>query len=52
MVEWNDVNWGTIFFTDEKKVNLDDRDGIECYWNYQWKEPDLFYSRTQGGTKY
>jgi IS30 family transposase len=43
------TDWTSIFFTDEKKFNLDGPDGYRHYWHDLRKEPLLFSKRHSGG---
>jgi hypothetical protein len=47
-VTWT-IEWDTILFCDEKKWNLDGRDGCQYYWHDLQDEPRWFKRRIQGG---
>jgi transposase len=42
-------NWRKVVWSDEKKFNLDGPDGLQYYWHYLRKEPELFSKNANGG---
>lgn len=49
MMDWNAVDWTTVVFTDEKKFNLGEPDGLNHHFHDLRKENDIFSTRQQGG---
>jgi hypothetical protein len=45
----NRVDWSKIFWSDEKKFDLDGPDGIRYYWHDLRNEPKYLSRRTFGG---
>jgi hypothetical protein len=43
------VNWTTATFSDEKKFNLDDPDGMQYYWCDLRCKKATYFSRQNGG---
>ncbi|KAF0710714.1 hypothetical protein AaE_012414 [Aphanomyces astaci] len=42
-------DWAKIIWSDEKKVNLDGPDGMQCYWRDLRFDKESFFSRKFGG---
>lgn len=43
------MDWGTLIFSDEKKLNLDGPDGAQFYWHDLRVEKETYFSRQNGG---
>lgn len=48
-LKWYVTKWLGVVFTDETNFNLDERDGLACYWLGIRMEPKFFNTRLQGG---
>lgn len=48
-LQWNDIFWKDIVFSDEKKFKLDGPDGLEHYWHDFRQEPEIFSRPVNGG---